>query len=378
MVIARTPAEAFPPGQFIKEELTERGWSQADLADIMGRDEMVISAMANAKRRVTPELARGLSDAFGTSPQFWLNLESAYQLSLLSEHDDTAVRRARLWTIAPIREMIKRNWIAPSDNVTVLERRVLEYFEIESLDDEIVFLGYAARKSTSYDVTTPAQAAWLYRAKQLARAVHAQAFSQEKLDNAIKKLRSLARQAQEIRHVPNVLAEVGVRLVVIEPLPQSRMDGACIWLDEGSPVIALAMRFDRIDYFWHTLFHEVGHIRQGRGATDVDIWDKNIDRGAERPEHEVAADRFASETLVPAEELDNFVMRMNPIYPKTKIKAFAARVGVEPGIVVGQLQHRGYINYADDREMLTKIRGIITQSALTDGWGSVVPAGLKG
>jgi HTH-type transcriptional regulator/antitoxin HigA len=77
----RTPAEVFPPGEFIRDELDVRGWTQGDLAKIMGRPETAINLIINDKRGITPETALELAGAFGTSPEFWLNLENAYKLS---------------------------------------------------------------------------------------------------------------------------------------------------------------------------------------------------------------------------------------------------------------------------------------------------------
>ena len=81
--LKRPIAQAFPPGDFIREELEARGWTQRDLAEILGRPAQVISAIVNAKREVTPETAVALGAAFGTSAEFWLGLESAYRLSII-------------------------------------------------------------------------------------------------------------------------------------------------------------------------------------------------------------------------------------------------------------------------------------------------------
>jgi len=70
----RPIAEVFPPGEFIKEELEERGWSQSDLAEILGIHESVISGLINGKKSVTPEIAKTLGAAFGTSAQLWMNI----------------------------------------------------------------------------------------------------------------------------------------------------------------------------------------------------------------------------------------------------------------------------------------------------------------
>ena len=129
----RTPAEVFPPGDFIAEELEARGWSQIEFADILGRPARLVSKLIAGKRAITPETARGLGAAFGTGPEFWMNLERDYQLSR-AVHDDTAVqRRSHLYSKAPVKEMVKRGWILHSDNIDVLEKRVKDFLEIENL-----------------------------------------------------------------------------------------------------------------------------------------------------------------------------------------------------------------------------------------------------
>src|SRR6202046_3232082 len=77
----RTPAEVFAPGEFIRDELEARGWTQEDLAQIMGRPLRLVNELVNAKKQITPDTARGLGEAFDTDPLFWMNLDSAYRLS---------------------------------------------------------------------------------------------------------------------------------------------------------------------------------------------------------------------------------------------------------------------------------------------------------
>jgi HTH-type transcriptional regulator/antitoxin HigA len=374
------PAEVFPPGEFLKEELETRGWTQTDLAEILGRPVRVVNEIISGKRGISPETAKGLGDALGTSPQFWLNLESAYQLSRIGHYDDTVARRSRLRDKAPIRELVRRHWIEHSDNVAVLEQRVLEFFGIDSLEDEPTW-AYAARKSTPYDVdTTPAQAAWLCRARQLAPMAPARSFSPNKLNALIPKLRNLLHSAEEIRRVPALFAEAGIRFLVIEPLPRTRIDGASFGLEKTSPVIVLSLRYDRIDYFWYTLMHELGHIKDRIYLKDAPSLDVDMDAKQkpedEKPGDEKRADQFAAETLIPQGGLDDFVLRVGPLYSARKIRGFASRMNVHPGIIVGQLQYRGEITYAQHRKMLSPVRHIITQVALTDGWGSTLPTGL--
>lgn len=74
----REPARLVPPGRIIRRELEARGWRQKDLAQIMGRPEQAISEIVNSKKRITAETARELASAFGTSIDFWINLENHY------------------------------------------------------------------------------------------------------------------------------------------------------------------------------------------------------------------------------------------------------------------------------------------------------------
>lgn len=367
----RIPAEVFPPGDLIREELEARGWTQADLAEILGRPSRVVSEILSGRKAITPETAHGLGEAFGVGAQFWLNMESSYRLHVYRSKNaatSTVVRKAALYEKAPMKDMLKRGWLAPSENIDVLEKQ-LDAFFAEPV------LGAAARKSTPYDETTTAQRAWLHRAKHLAATIDARKYSEHRLLSGLDKLKALMVEPEEVRHVPRFLGELGVRFLVIEHLSHTKIDGACIWL-KSSPVVVLSMRYDRIDSFWFTLAHELGHvINKDPFSLDIDL---TAEEGGEgKPEQEAKADRFAAELLVPQEELDDFVARVEPLYSKKKIEGFASRIGVHPGIVVGQLHNRKKISYSHSRDMLVKVRGLLLESSLCDGWGHVAPNMLK-
>ncbi len=378
----RTPAETFPPGEFLKEELEARGWTQIDLAEILGRPAQAISEIIAGKKAITPETAKELANALGTSAQYWLNLESSYQLGRAKAPDPAVTRRARLYELAPIKEMIKRGWVEQSSSVEVLEKQVCSFFRIATINEEPVFLPHAARKSLSYVSISPAQRTWLFRAFHLAKSVEAKPFSDPLFEKGLEQIRLLTQYAEEVRHIPRILAESGIRFLVIEPLPQTRIDGVCFWLDPKSPVIALSCRYDRIDWFWFTLMHELAHVKnrdglENRGEVDTDLVGQEAVRTDQKPEYEQVADRFAAEFLVPQKKIESFFVRVGPLYSKQKIKGFASLMQVHPGIVVGQLQRRDEISYAYNREMLVKVRQVIINSALTDGWGTKIAVSIS-
>lgn len=367
---ARVPAEVFPPGEFLREELEERAWTQQELADILDRPPRLISELIAGKRAITPETAKGLADAFGTSPDYWMNLESQYQLSKVKLPNDNVARKARLYGKFPVREMLRRGWVRTSENVEVLEQRFCEFFGIQSLDGTPQ-LWHSAKKTHAMGDTTPLQQAWLFRVRAMASKQVVSAYSKAKLVAALERLKSLLLSPEEVRQVPRIIAEAGVRLVFVEPLAGSKMDGACFWLDDDKPVIGMTLRYDRIDNFWFVLRHEAEHVLREDGKTnhqaviDSDIGEAKKDL----PECESRANAAGADFCVPEAELENFIARVQPYFSEEKVLRFAQRIQVHPGLVVGQLQRR--LDRHDFlRKYQVKVRAFVLPSADVDGWGS--------
>ncbi len=364
-----TMAQAFPPGEFIKEELEVRGWTQGDLARIIGRQDSVISAIVNGKRAVSPEIASELASAFGTSAELWMNLQTSYNLYAKRERKKEVERRAQLFAIAPVKDMIRRGWIQASEDIDILEAEVTAF--LNQPISEVYF-----HKAESQGDISPIQRAWLCRAHQLARGLPTAPFSKTAFAQALNTLRRLLLNPEDVRYVAKILAESGVRFLIIETLPHAKIDGACFWL-EGAPVIVMTMRYDRLDNFWYVLSHEFGHVHYGHGADGIAILDLNL-VGDERipfdqkSEREQLADRFAEDFLVSRAEMEDFITRLRPLFSKQRIRGFALKMHVHPALVLGQLQFRNEVGYFHSREMLVKVRDAVTSSVLTDGFGQTI------
>lgn len=382
-------SEGSAPGEYIRSELDARGLTQVQFARILGRPVQFVSELISGKRSITPETAVGLASALeGTTPQLWLNREAAHQLSKIRPQRDFAVeKRARIYRRGvPIKEIIDRRWIEDSADVDILEARLLQFYEIDSLDrlDEPIYFNHAPRQSTSYAVPpTPAQRAWLCRAKQLARKVQVTgAFSHQSFDVAMTKLGTLKAEIEHLRQVPQALSQAGIRFLIVQPLAHTKIDGVCFWLDDQSPVVVLSLRYDRIDWFWHTITHEMCHVknRDGQGASsprlDTELVGTNAEPFDEKPESEKQADQCAVNFLVNQQVLDEFVRRVRPYYSALRITQLAAQLKVHPGIIVGQLQHRREIPYSHSRRMLMGVKQIITPATVTDGWGWALGSAL--
>jgi HTH-type transcriptional regulator/antitoxin HigA len=368
----RVPAEVFAPGEFIEEELEARGWTQIELAEVMGRPARLISELVSGKRAITPETAKGLGAAFGTGPAYWMNLERDYQLSRAVHDDESVERRSKLYAKAPIKEMVNRRWIEPSTNIDVLEKRVKDFLQIADLDSE-PWLAHAARKGGAYLEVTSDQWAWLFRVKQLAKAIRVSKYSQRDLIDALEKLEGMLLTPGEIRNVPGVLASCGVRFIVVEKLSHAEIDGACFWLDKHSPVIGMTIRKDRIDNFWFVLRHEIEHVLNGHGQ-DNEVLDnldgENAGTGDSLPAEERIANTAASDFCTPSARLEKFLARKHPFYYERDVLEFAKTVNRHPGLVVGQMQFR-LKNYTYLAKHLARIRSSVLSSGIFDGWGQV-------
>lgn len=367
---ARVPAEVFPPGEFLKEELEAWGWSQQELADILGRPPRLISELISGKRAITPETARGLAEAFGMSAEYWMNLESQYQLSKIKAANHDVARKAHLYSNFPVREMIRRGWVRVSENLEVLEQQFCKFFNIPNINVQPSLNHHAKKTHANLDVT-PLQLAWLFRVRAMATQQVVSAYSRENLLAAVEKLKMLLLAPEETRHVPRILAEAGVRLVFVESMPGSKLDGATFWLADDKPVIGMTLRFDRIDNFWFVLRHEIEHIlREDGKAEDEAVIDTEIGyETKDLPECEVRANEAGADFCISSEQIENFVARVQPYFSEQKVLLFAQRINVHPGLVVGQLQRK--LNRHDFlRKHQVKVRACVLPSADADGWGS--------
>jgi len=88
--MAQTPIH---PGEHLKEELDALGMSAAELARQLDVPTNRITAILNGRRGITGDTALRLSHFFGTSAEFWLNLQSLYELRLAQKKAGKAIDR---------------------------------------------------------------------------------------------------------------------------------------------------------------------------------------------------------------------------------------------------------------------------------------------
>jgi HTH-type transcriptional regulator / antitoxin HigA len=359
-------AEPFPPGEYIQEEMDARGWTQEDLSRILNITRRQLANILSGESALTSDLATAIGQAFKQDPKTWMNLQITYELALAANKERDAAKLGDIFTKVPVRELKKRCWIPDVDDVEELEAAVCKFLKIESLDQEPQ-LAIAARKSTSYGYENSAQIAWYMRARHLAERAPASTYHDGSFDAGLNDLLQLANNPEDARRIPKTLGEMGIRLVLLQHLAKTKIEGVAFWLDNNSPAIALSLRYDRIDNLWFNLIHELVHVKYHH-VSPVDT-DEEMANG-DLPPMEVTANKEAANYLVPNNKMESFIKRMKPFYYQTRLIQFAHSIGIHPGIVVGQLHKRGELKQFQLRKLLAPIRGYLIGQAITDGWGN--------
>jgi HTH-type transcriptional regulator/antitoxin HigA len=368
------------PGTFIVEELEARNWQQVDLAYILGISPQQLSPLLNGKASITPDMAASLGEAFDMPADFFANLQKMYDLHKAKPVDPGVRTRASWLAVFPIRDMIKRGWIEETEP-GLLDLQMMRFFGKNRVED-IPFIGdgeiasHAAKKSTEYASTTAVQYAWLHRVMKVAEMEEAPLYSEPALRSSLVKIRTHLLDKDDLIQIPEILRLCGVRFILVEALPTSKIDGVCVWIN-GQPAIGMTTRLDRLDNFAFVLRHEIEHVLRGDGrdvsfAPVDEIEDFDVDHG---PPEEMHANQAAAEFCVPRHQLSSFIARKSPFISEQDVLAFAARIEIHPSIVVGQIQHKTK-KYAWLRKYQTSIRNYLFGWKYVDGWGRVAPTGL--
>lgn len=328
-----------PPGDTIHDLLHERNLSADWLVGAIGTTEDTISELLNGQAPITSALAQSLHAVFGASVQFWLNRDEMYRAAL-QEQDET---RQMLLKEFPDAEMSQNAWIQPFNGAQQRLTQILDYFGVESIGSWQYKYGsiehqYAFRTSLAYTSTQVVVAAWLRQGEKIAERVTCADWNPDGMRAALPHLKALTRQKDPQSFLPQLqvlCAEQGVALVALPPLTGNRISGATRMLSSRKSVILLSARYLSDDHFWFTFFHEVGHLLL-HGSDEMFLDFSHDQEEIGDLTHEVQANDFARDVLIP-EEFREELSRLK-LSHKTLIR-FAARVGVSPGIVVGQLQH---------------------------------------
>lgn len=315
------------PVDAILYRMAEMGLKQKDLAEIMGSKSRA-SELLGRKRPLTVEMIRVLHERLRISADI---LVTPMRTIEKIEPDIE-------WSKFPVREMQRRGWISTEKATGETgEELVKAFFARTSVSASPVLL----RRTISGDTDGSdkfALYAWIARVLIRAREVkrpESKYSSGSISDEFLRQVAKLSRSDQGPILAKEFLAMKGIILVVEPHLPKTRLDGAAMLDEDGTPVIGITLRFDRIDNFWFTLMHELVHVqkhlaKQGQAFIDA------LDSHATSDAFETEADLGAAEAFIP-----RAVWKSSDAYRLKRVDAInqlAADLVIHPAIIAGRIR----------------------------------------
>ncbi len=352
MTTTMIPAEAFPPGELLRDELADRGWAEGEFAEIIGRPVQAVSEILNGKKEITPETAVAIAAALGTSAELWLNLQASYRLHQIRSQQAPALkpvqRRARLRSLIPVRELQKRSWLPTTDDIDVLERAVCDFLHIKRLDEEPNF-AIAARRSNAGTSLTPEQTAWVARIEQLGAGQASKPFDVGCLSELAANLARRLEGPKDLAHLREWVEQCGVTLIIELPLRNSKIDGVVSFAADN-PIIGLSTRGNRMDSFVFTLLHEIAHLVLGHVTQGALRIDEDVQEGTDSGYEDEANERAGTWIFPTPFDLPS----RSPL--PSELVDLARAHSIHPCFVVGRLQNDGRLEWSDYRRTIPKVR----------------------
>jgi addiction module HigA family antidote len=334
-----------PPGDTIKESLEALGMKQAELAKRMGASEKYVIDLLCGDACISAETALKLERVFNVPARFWTNLEQGYRDFLARKEEEKHLTQSVSWMRRfPLKEMASLGWLERTKDELTDTHRLLTYFGCASEGQwhtvwekaDAVFRHSAAQKSDSHVL-----AAWLRRGQMEAVELKLPEHDTNAWDTALKAIREniSADPTHFQKFMTEQCAKAGVGLIFLPSLPKMAVSGACVWLNQN-PCIYLSLRYKTDDHLWFSFFHEAQHVWQNvRKRLFVDEPQQAVNDPLE-----VEANKFAAETLIPADAYGDFVETSR--FDVHSIKGFAKAHRLTAGVVVGRLQHDRHVPWA--------------------------------
>jgi HTH-type transcriptional regulator/antitoxin HigA len=335
-----------PPGHAVAERLNRLRKPVRDFAWEMELDDSGLERLLDGRLQITEVVARRLEQTLGVSAGFWVLREAQYRKDMQRVAQSIPAGEAQEWVKKfPFKEMVKLGWVEDRKDITSRLAECMRYFDVASLEGfqkriDGLLGGIKLRTSQTLRSNRIALSAWMRRGEIEAEKITCADWSASQLKAAIPGIRKLTLVRDPTKFLPPLraaCASAGVALVVSRAPPGCRASGVTKFLAPNKALLMLSFRYLSDDHFWFSFFHECGHLLQhGQDAVFVEGEEHECDA------QEAEANHFAERILIP--DPWNRLLDKLPLRQKEIIR-FAVRVGVSPGIVVGQLQHRKRISH---------------------------------
>ena len=328
------------PIDAIKFRMEQMGLEQKDMVPFIGAKSKV-SEVLNGKRPLTLAMMRGLHKGLGIPAEVLLKEQGGQFPAAVPDVE---------WSCFPVQEMAKRGWVTPINGMRERAEEVMRPFveaagSFDAVSSPFFRQGIAGRLNDRAD--RYAVSAWCMRISALALKKPLEtSFRKENLTlSALKDVARLSYFKNGPLLAREYLAKQGIHLIVVRHLTKTYLDGSAMLLSEGNAIIALTLRYDRLDNFWFTLLHELAHLARHLSeecrliVDDLDLRIQNKD-GQDDTENE--ADDIASAALIPKRYWP--VLDAGNVPKAADVVSLATKLKIHPAPIAGRIrfQHNNY------------------------------------
>jgi len=341
-LISAYEEEAFPidlpdPVAAIRFRMEQTGLKQTDLVPYIGSASRV-SEILRGKRTLSLSMIRKLHEGLGIPAEVLLQEPGAAMPTAHPEID---------WLRFPIGQMLKRGWFDGFHGaLTEAKEKAEELIAPLIFPDGVeagsipCFLRRSVRADAEMD--DYALSAWCARILAKAREESLPEYRPGIVTKSFcRELVHLSFLGEGPALAVEFLNQSGIHLITERHLPKTHLDGASFWSSSAKPVIALTLRYDRLDNFWFTLCHELAHVslhlEKDHGDAFIDDLTAN---GTGNPE--AKADEFAADCLIPNARWDS--SGLDSDWSSSAVVAFASDLRIHSAIVAGRIR-REQANY---------------------------------
>jgi HTH-type transcriptional regulator/antitoxin HigA len=317
------------PIEAIKFRMEQAGLTRKDMVPYLGSLSKV-SEVLSGKRPLSLPMMRRLHEMLGIPAAVLMGQPGAR----LPEPD------AKIeWCRFPVVEMRKRGWVESRGSAQAIRGHAEELVRafISPFDEEMA-LPMCARQHVRDGKVMDAYAlcAWKIRIMHLAGTQKIGVYVPGSVtQDFIREVVRLSYLTDGPRLAREYLAKSGIHLVTERHLSKTYLDGAALLMPGGHPLVALTLRYDRLDHFWFTLAHELAHVALHLDSDNEAFFDDLEAVGSSQQETD--ADRMASEALIPRTAWQS--ARLTPVSSVDEIKVFASELRISPAIPAGRVRH---------------------------------------